>query len=274
MKGLRRSSLRSKFQHYEVLRSLLVLRLSAALRELAPPPFAHFLRGYVPFWDDFHYNRLRPTHEECVEASMRVADGSSDRVDLCLYSALLVYWQNHGRDRWDQEYSSGEGYKALLYLAQESTSKVKIRAHELALSPDAAKIVEADARTICALLGPVKGLEVPNLVSYRCRADYGDAELAAEGWVSGRADVVFGGGPLEIKALKGEVGLAHAAQVVWYASSTKSSMCWLWDVYRRRILKWSVTEHSTYLRRCISAYLFKHPPPAGTNVIWPQEVRV
>jgi hypothetical protein len=262
-----------KYTGYGPLKAFLKQRVekeTEASRSVVPP-FGKFFRQYHSYWDETRYPRLRPTHSEAFQAAVRVAGGSTSGVDLCLLTALSCCWDAQpGRG-----HTSPEAWQPLLHLAQAPGSPVRLTAEELMLTTDASRQVRHDAERICALLGRPSGVEVPNSVPFRCRADYGDAELLATGTVFGRADVLFPGGVLEIKVLKGKLRAEHSAQALWYACALGVDTAWLWDVYRRRLLVWRTPERPLlFLKACLMTHLKYAAPPGHTTRIWPQEVQL
>lgn len=243
-------------------------------RVLAPdahlPEFQNFFRRYYDKWDAVDNGSLRPMLCEAFEAAVAVSEGSADARDLCLFTALSLCWEPEIKQK-----DKPEAWQALLHLAQPQTSQVHLNPEDLMLSDKAHTQIQHDGAQIMALLGAVKGLQMPNRVAFACRADYGDQDLNAHGTVSGRCDVMFEQGPLEIKAVKMNLQVEHAAQALWYCCAAASEKAYLWDVYRRRLLIWTAPEQPTeYVQSCLRAYLKYSPPPGSPKKIWPQKVRL
>ena len=235
-----------------------------------PAPFERFFREFHSYWDDRDHQRLRGTHSTAFDASVRVSVGSTDEADLCYFAALSCCWEEHSLTK---RKPNPEAWQPLLHLAHSPGSPVHLTVDQLKLSEKATAQIRHDANKIGELLGSPEGIEVPNVVRFSCRSEYGDAELSAQGAIFGRADVIFPGGPLEIKALKLSLQAEHSAQVIWYACSTGSRQAWVWDVYRRRLLAWDAPSRPCeFMKNCIMSYLRYNPPPGGEKKIWPQEV--
>ena len=236
-----------------------------------PPHWEIFFREHhSPYWDDNRYHNLRATHSISFEAVVRVSKGSTRGNDLCLFSVLACCWEPQMRKR-----QNPEAWQPMLHLAQASESLVHLTVEDLKLSDKATAQIQHDARRIREILGEPLGLEVSNMITFSCRSDYGDTTLSSQGTIHGRADVVFQGGPLEIKAVKMCLQAEHSAQALWYACATDSEQAWLWDVYRRRLLVWTAPREPTqFLKKCIMAYLRYNAPPEAAKRVWPQEVHV
>ena len=280
--ALRPSSVLFKFKGYAPAQihfheALLVARNEASKRG-TPPPFESLFRGIRRYWDDYDV-KLRPSHCRAFEAALRVADGSLSSRDLCYFAALDVFWSSG-------DGGNGEACKPLLHLALPPSNPVSISIEEMRLDEKAVAQIEEDAHRIRTLLGEALALEVQNVVTFACLADYGDRALSAEGAVRGRCDVLFEAGPLEIKAVKHRLEDRHCAQAIWYASSGCALGCsaapprphgsaFLWDLYRRRLLVWENLEgQEEFLRKCLLQHLRCASPPGGCRRIWPQRVRI
>jgi hypothetical protein len=267
-----------KYWGYEPLKERIKARVAEQKARMAvegsaycPPPFEEFFREHhSPYWDGTEYLKLRATYAAAFEAVVRVARGSSSGEDLCLFAALACCWEPQMRKR-----QTPEAWQPLLHLAQATGSPVHLTVEDLKLSDKATSQLKHDARKIRDLLGEPLGIEIPNVVAFSCRADYGDVVLSAQGTVHGRADVSFSGGPLEIKAVSMPLQAVHSAQALWYACATQSSHAWLWDVYRRRLLVYTAPrEPALFLKPCILAYLKYNAPPDSAKRVWPQDVRI
>lgn len=232
-----------------------------------PPSVESLFRPSHHYWDT--YPGLRGTLSAAFDATVRVSQGSFESSDICLYAVLQCCWEPFLRKR-----EMPEAWQPVLHLAT-CNRLVHLTIDELKLSDKAVSQIRQDAQRICQLLGQPMGLQVPNLVAFSCRADYGDAALSSSGTVHGKADVVFPGGPLEIKAIKMELRAEHSAQALWYACATSSAHAWLWDVYRRRLLAWKSPERPVeFLEACVQSYLKYNAPPDSAKKVWPQVVRV
>jgi len=267
-----------KYKGYGSLRQYFQRRVgkenSAVISEkeaYCPPPWDLFFREHhSTYWDYGRYHTLRATHSISFDAVIRVSNGSMHGDDLCLFAALACCWEPQMRKR-----SNPEAWQPLLHLAQASGSLVRLSVDDLKLSDKATAQIQHDARKIREILGEPLGMEVSNAVVFSCRSDYGDMDLSAQGTIHGRADVIFQGGPLEIKAVKMSLQAEHSAQALWYACATDSPQAWLWDVYRRRLLVWTAPRvPEQFLNKCILAYLKYNAPPEAARRVWPQEVRI
>ena len=262
--------------------------LAVSQNRYRPPSVESLFRPFHDYWDNCKasndrvlvsqgsfessnsYSKLRNTLSAAFDATVRVSQGSFESSDVCFYAVLQCCWEPflHKREMPD-------AWQPVLHLAQASDSPVRLTIDELKLSNKAVSQIRQDAQRICQLLGQPLGVQVPNSVAFSCRADYGDAALSSSGTVHGKADVVFPGGPLEIKAIKMELRAEHSAQALWYACATSSEHAWLWDVYRRRLLAWKSPERPVeFLEACLQSYLKYNAPPDSAKKVWPQEVRV
>ena len=277
---------RLKFKGYEPMLASFADRVAREVlrqeQHLSPgtyrtPPAETFFRESHSYWDEAGwraFNVLRPTHCLAFEGTLRVAAGDCRGADLCWFAVLACCWDWDARVGRRQQRDPA-AWQPLLHLAQSEKSLVRLTVEQLQLSETAVEQIRADATKIRELLGAPLGFEVPNSARFACRAAYGDLALSAQGLVCGRSDVVFEGGPLEIKAVKMQPCAEHSAQALWYACVTGAEEAWLWDVYRRRLLVWEAPKSPTaFVEACLLAYLRYSPPPEGTDRVWPQEVRV
>ena len=268
------NSIAFKYKGFEPIKNYFCALVLKEHRRLEAPGsrllgFEHFFRTFYAAWDRSE-GLLRPTLSAAFEAAVAVSAGSAKARDLCLFTALNLCWEPQIKQK-----EKPEAWQPLLHLAQSPKSQVHLSPEDLMLSNKAHAQIQHDGVRIMAMLGAIKGLQMPNRVAFACRADYGDLELRAHGSVDGRCDVMFEQGPLEIKAVKMSLRAEHAAQALWYCCAAGLQHAYLWDVYRRRLLIWTAPDRpAEYMLACIRAYLKYNAPPGAPKRVWPQKVRL
>jgi len=253
-----------------LLQRLGKLAAAAERRDLA---FDEVFRRWERSWDgkEPETAELRPAFEAAFGACLRVKGGSAAAADLAQFAALEAFWAPIMQD---QRGGRNEGKQALLHLAQPAGRPTALRAGDARLSAEAVRLLEADARRIVQLLGPALHTQEPTVTPFACRSGAADAGRAAKGCVAGRVDVTLADGCLEIKALKWQIELKHAAQALWYAVALRRPRAYLWDVYRRRLYVWRTPLEcrEAFLTRCLERYLMAAAPPGCSARVWPQSV--